>query len=52
MIQTRQLAFAYAGGTELLFPDVEVAGGGVLLLRGASGSGKSTWLAIAAGLLA
>ncbi|MDO9403842.1 MAG: ATP-binding cassette domain-containing protein [Polaromonas sp.] len=52
MIRTRQLAFAYVGGTELFFPDIDVAQGGVLLLRGASGSGKSTWLALAAGLLA
>lgn len=33
------------------FPDVRVPRGGTLLLRGASGSGKSTWLALAAGLL-
>ena len=33
------------------FPDVRVPQGGTLLLRGASGSGKSTWLALAAGLL-
>lgn len=30
---------------------MKVAQGGVLLLRGRSGSGKSTWLALAAGLL-
>ena len=51
MISTRQLAYQYPGGAELRFEDVEVAQGGVLLLRGASGSGKSTWLALAAGLL-
>lgn len=51
MIGTRQLAYQYPGGTELRFEDVEVAQGGVLLLRGVSGSGKSTWLALAAGLL-
>ena len=51
MISTRQLAYRYTGGPELRFDDVDVAQGGVLLLRGASGSGKSTWLALAAGLL-
>ncbi|MDI1339267.1 ATP-binding cassette domain-containing protein [Polaromonas sp.] len=51
MIRTRQLAYQYPGGAELRFGDVDVAQGGVLLLRGASGSGKSTWLALAAGLL-
>lgn len=52
MISTRQLAYRYANGPGLQFGDVDVAQGGVLLLRGASGSGKSTWLALAAGLLA
>ena len=51
MISTRQLAYRYASGPELCFDDVDVPQGGVLLLRGASGSGKSTWLALAAGLL-
>ena len=54
MISTRQLAYRYRyrDGAELRFDDVDVPQGGVLLLRGASGSGKSTWLALAAGLLA
>ena len=52
MISVRQLAYRYPGGAELHFDDVDVAQGGLLLLRGASGSGKSTWLALAAGLLA
>lgn len=52
MISTQQLAYQYPGGPELRFDDVDVPQGGVLLLRGASGSGKSTWLALAAGLLA
>ncbi len=51
MISTRKLAFRYTGGAELSFDDVDVPQGGVLLLRGVSGSGKSTWLALAAGLL-
>jgi putative ABC transport system ATP-binding protein len=51
VISTRQLAYQYPGGAELRFENVDVAQGGVLLLRGASGSGKSTWLTLAAGLL-
>ncbi len=52
MISVRQLAYRYSGGAELRFDDVDVAQGGLLLMRGVSGSGKSTWLALAAGLLA
>ena len=52
MIRSRQLAFAYPNGAALQFADVDVPDGGVLLLQGRSGSGKSTWLALAAGLLA
>lgn len=51
MITSRQLAYRYADGPALAFADLQVAQGGVLLLTGASGSGKSTWLALAAGLL-
>ena len=51
MITSRQLSYSYANGPSLAFADVEVAQGGVLVLGGASGSGKSTWLALAAGLL-
>ena len=51
MIQTRQLAFEFAGGPTLVYPDVDVAQGGVLLLGGPSGSGKSTWLALVAALV-
>jgi len=51
LITTRQLAYRYADGPALAFADLDVAQGEVLLLSGASGSGKSTWLALAAGLL-
>ena len=51
MISTRQLAYRYANGPALAFADLDVAQGEVLLLSGASGSGKSTWLALVAGLL-
>ncbi len=50
MIQTRELTYRYASGPTLIFPDVDVAQGAVLLLTGPSGCGKSTWLALAAGL--
>ena len=51
MIRTRQLQYTYRNGPEIRFPDIDVPQGAVLLLKGASGTGKSTWLALAAGLL-
>lgn len=54
MIQTRSLSYRYPGASStapLVFADLDLAPGSTLLLRGASGSGKSTWLALAAGLL-
>ncbi len=51
MIVSRGLACRYPGGPTIAFPDVSVPQGGVLLLRGRSGSGKSSWLALAAGLM-
>lgn len=52
MIRTQGLAFRYASGPALAFPDVDVRQGGtLLLLQGRSGSGKSTWLSLMAGLL-
>jgi len=51
VIQARGLAFRHPGGPALSFPDVEVAQGGTLLVQGRSGAGKSTWLALLAGLL-
>jgi putative ABC transport system ATP-binding protein len=52
MISSRHLAYRYPSGPGIRFDDVDVPQGGLLLLSGASGSGKSTWLALAAGLLA
>ena len=52
MIKSRQLAYQYANGPALHFDDADVPQGGLLLLSGASGSGKSTWLALASRLLA
>ena len=51
MIQTRGLTYRYPDGPALVFPDVDVAQGAVLLLSGPSGCGKSTWLALVAGLV-
>ena len=51
MIQTRDLAYRYPGGTPIHFPDIDVVQGSVLLLTGPSGCGKSTWLALVAGLV-
>jgi len=51
VIQTRGLRYRHAGGPELAFADLNMPQGGVLVLRGRSGAGKSTWLALAAGLL-
>ncbi len=52
VICTRQLRYHYADGPTLIFPDVAVPQGAVLLLTGPSGCGKSTWLALVAGLMA
>ena len=51
MIHTRALAYRHPAGPALSFPDIEVPQGGALLLQGASGAGKSTWLGLLAGLL-
>jgi putative ABC transport system ATP-binding protein len=51
VIETRALRHDHAPGASLAFGDVTVPQGGELLLQGRSGSGKSTWLALAAGLL-
>lgn len=52
MIRSTGLAFSYDAGQPLRFPDVDAVQGAVLLLSGASGSGKSTWLSLVAGLVA
>ena len=50
MIQTRALAYQFANGPRIEFPDVDLPQGACMLLTGPSGSGKSTWLALACGL--
>jgi putative ABC transport system ATP-binding protein len=51
VIRTRGLRHRYRQGPELAFPDVDVPQGATVLLQGVSGAGKSTWMALAAGLL-
>jgi putative ABC transport system ATP-binding protein len=51
MISTRALSYRYPDASPLSFPDIDLPQGASLLLRGNSGSGKSTWMALAAGLL-
>ena len=51
MIETRGLGFRYDAAAPMHFPDVAIARGQALLVLGASGSGKSTWLHLLAGLL-
>ncbi len=51
MIRTQGLRYQYPHGPQLAFADMEAAQGATLVLRGHSGSGKSTWLALVAGLL-
>jgi putative ABC transport system ATP-binding protein len=52
MIRTHGLAYQYPNGPRLVFADVDVTQGTVLLLSGPSGCGKSTWLALVAALVA
>lgn len=52
MIFSQSLSYQYHPSTVALhFPNVSLAQGDTLVLRGNSGSGKSTWLALVAGLL-
>jgi len=51
LIRTTGLAYRYPGSDPIVFPDVDVPQGAVVLLSGPSGCGKSTWLALVAGLV-
>ena len=51
MISASRLEYQYPRGPALHFPDLRLGQGSVLIVRGNSGSGKSTWLALVAGLL-
>ena len=49
-LATSSLAYTYAGGTHLTFPDISLAPGQHLLVTGPSGCGKSTLLQLLSGL--
>lgn len=50
MIQTDSLHFSYPQGPYFDFPEIGLQKGESLLILGASGSGKSTWLQLLSGL--
>ncbi|SHN15070.1 putative ABC transport system ATP-binding protein [Cyclobacterium lianum] len=52
MIATKSIQFAYEGVPAFELPDLEIGAGESLLVLGKSGSGKTTFLNIMAGLLA
>lgn len=51
LLKTTSLSFAYPGQPSLSFPDFSLSGGEAVLLLGKSGSGKTTFLNLLAGLL-
>ena len=50
MISAQSLSYSYSGGPSLRFADLQAAQGSTVVLQGRSGAGKSTWLALVAGL--
>ena len=51
MLETRSLSFAYDEQSDFLFPDIQLADKGNLLVLGESGIGKTTLLHLIAGIL-
>lgn len=51
LLQSTSLGFAYPGQPSLFFPDFSLSEGEAVLLLGKSGSGKTTFLNLLAGLL-
>ncbi len=50
VIHRRQFAYPCGTGPVQRFPDLDLLKGGVRMLQVPSGPGKSTWLALTAGL--
>jgi ABC-type lipoprotein export system ATPase subunit len=51
MIRTTGLTFSFGAGSTFRFPDIEVESGAIGILKGPSGTGKTTLLQILAGQL-
>lgn len=51
MLQTQDLAFSYTPDQSFRFPDLSVEKGGILLILGESGKGKTTFLNLLAGFI-
>ena len=51
MISTRNLSYAYPGGQQISFPDMDCQSGNILLVLGKSGIGKTTLLHLLGGLI-
>lgn len=51
ILKSENLRFAYPGKPEWLFPNLSLPAGEALVIRGASGRGKTTWMHLLAGLL-
>jgi putative ABC transport system ATP-binding protein len=51
MISTYNLKYKYAGGDEIVFPDIKCEGKDMLLVLGNSGVGKTTLLHLLSGIL-
>ena len=50
MLSTRNVHYRYGSGTVLRYPDLNMTNERVYVMLGSSGSGKSTWLQLVAGL--
>ncbi|MFM1883933.1 MAG: hypothetical protein RL168_117 [Bacteroidota bacterium] len=51
LLESTELIVALEGGKRLTFPPISLQKGELVLMKGASGSGKSTWMHALAGLI-